>query len=73
MVLRIRLTNPIMHCGSRGQTVKLSFNSEHHQELEEAAARVFDVPVSSTHLSLSTVTDVADVVAPHFLLLVLLI
>ncbi|XP_049912361.1 synaptonemal complex protein 2-like [Epinephelus moara] len=40
-VLSVWLNNPIMHHNSRGQTVELKFNSEHHQELEEAAGRVF--------------------------------
>ncbi|XP_034416577.1 synaptonemal complex protein 2-like [Cyclopterus lumpus] len=43
-VLRVRLNNPIMHHNSRGQTVELNFNSEHHQELEEAAGKVFMDP-----------------------------
>ncbi|KAL7373737.1 hypothetical protein ABVT39_013536 [Epinephelus coioides] len=40
-VLSVWLNNPIMHHNSRGQTVELKFNSEHHRELEEAAGRVF--------------------------------
>nr|XP_046227972.1 synaptonemal complex protein 2-like isoform X2 [Scatophagus argus] len=40
-VLSVRLNNPIMHHNSRGQTVELKFHSEHHQDLEEAAGRVF--------------------------------
>ncbi|XP_041817839.1 synaptonemal complex protein 2-like [Chelmon rostratus] len=40
-VLSVRLNNPIMHHNSRGQTVVLNFDSEHHRELEEAAGRVF--------------------------------
>ncbi|XP_044196334.1 synaptonemal complex protein 2-like isoform X2 [Thunnus albacares] len=40
-VLSVRLNNPIMHLNSRGQTVKLTFDPEHHRQLEEAAGRVF--------------------------------
>ncbi|KAG8009696.1 Guanine nucleotide-binding protein G(s) subunit alpha [Nibea albiflora] len=40
-VLSVRLNNPIMHHNSRGQTVQLNFDCEHHRELEEAAGRVF--------------------------------
>nr|XP_008300519.1 PREDICTED: uncharacterized protein LOC103372613 [Stegastes partitus] len=40
-VLSVQLNNPIMHHGSRGQTVQLSFKCEHHRELQEAAGRVF--------------------------------
>ncbi|XP_035531705.1 uncharacterized protein sycp2l isoform X2 [Morone saxatilis] len=40
-VLSVRLNNPIMHHNSRGQTVELNFDCEHHRELEEAAGRVF--------------------------------
>ncbi|KAM7389968.1 hypothetical protein PAMA_008242 [Pampus argenteus] len=40
-VLSIRLNNPIMHLNSRGQTVKMTFDPEHHKQLEEAAGRVF--------------------------------
>ncbi|XP_027136815.1 synaptonemal complex protein 2-like isoform X2 [Larimichthys crocea] len=40
-VLCVRLNNPIMHHNSRGQTVELNFDCEHHRELEEAAGRVF--------------------------------
>ncbi|XP_051240901.1 synaptonemal complex protein 2-like isoform X4 [Dicentrarchus labrax] len=40
-VLSVQLNNPIMHHNSRGQTVELNFDCEHHRELEEAAGRVF--------------------------------
>ncbi|KAM6971550.1 synaptonemal complex protein 2-like [Tautogolabrus adspersus] len=49
-VLRVRLSNPIMHHNSRGQTVELTFNSEHHQDLEEAARRIFMKENSSPHI-----------------------
>ncbi|KAM8730890.1 synaptonemal complex protein 2-like isoform 4-T7 [Acanthopagrus schlegelii] len=39
-VLSVHLNKPIMHHYSRGQTVKLTFDPEHHRELEEAAGRV---------------------------------
>lgn len=42
------MNNPIMHHNSRGQGVKLSFDSDHHRDLEEAAGRVFTVPVCLT-------------------------
>lgn len=44
-VLIIWLNNPIRHHNVRGQTVELTFNCKHHEELEEAAGRVFMVPV----------------------------
>ncbi|XP_070784622.1 synaptonemal complex protein 2-like [Enoplosus armatus] len=49
-VLSVRLNNPIMHHNSRGQTVELNFDSEHHRELEEAAGRVFMKVKSSPRL-----------------------
>ncbi|XP_041670602.1 synaptonemal complex protein 2-like [Cheilinus undulatus] len=48
-VLSVRLKNPIMHHNSRGQTVELSFNTKHQQELEEVAERVFQKVSSSPH------------------------
>eukprot|EP00064_Thunnus_orientalis_P023547 superscaffoldBa00009008_g23794 len=45
-VLSVRLNNPIMHLNSRGQTVKLTFDPEHHRQLQEAAGRVFMVSSS---------------------------
>ncbi|MED6236004.1 hypothetical protein ATANTOWER_003142 [Ataeniobius toweri] len=48
MVLGVRLINPIMHLNIRGHMVELTFNTEHHRELEEAAGRVFKKEVSST-------------------------
>lgn len=45
VVLSVKMSNPIMHHNSRGQTVKLSFSCEHQTELEEAAQRVFMVSV----------------------------
>lgn len=47
-ILSIHLTNPIMHHNCRGQKVELTFDSELQEELEEAARRVFKVPVSVT-------------------------
>ncbi|XP_073344736.1 synaptonemal complex protein 2-like [Pagrus major] len=41
MVLTVHMNKPIVHHNSRGQTVKLNFDPEHHRELEEAAGRVF--------------------------------
>ncbi|XP_060889737.1 synaptonemal complex protein 2-like isoform X1 [Labrus mixtus] len=49
-VLCVRLSNPILHHNSRGQTVELTFNSEHQRDLEEAAGRVFTKEKSSTHI-----------------------
>ncbi|CAK6982995.1 synaptonemal complex protein 2-like isoform X3, partial [Scomber scombrus] len=40
-VLSVRLNNPIMHLDSKGQTVKLTFDPEHHRQLEEVAGSVF--------------------------------
>ncbi|XP_037829171.1 synaptonemal complex protein 2-like isoform X2 [Kryptolebias marmoratus] len=53
MVLRVKLTNPIMHQDIRGQTVELSFSCEHQQELEEAAGRVFNKIPSSPQPSVT--------------------
>lgn len=54
-VFTVQLNSPIMHHNSRGQKVELIFASEHHGQLEEAARRVFMVPVcfqsDSTHSS----------------------
>ncbi|XP_029970874.1 synaptonemal complex protein 2-like [Salarias fasciatus] len=41
MVFRVQLNNPIIHQGSRGHTVELTFSSEHHCELHKAVERVF--------------------------------
>ncbi|XP_013889633.1 synaptonemal complex protein 2-like isoform X2 [Austrofundulus limnaeus] len=41
-ILSVRMTNPIMHHSCRGQTVELTFSYDHREELEEAAARVFN-------------------------------
>ncbi|KAM7369507.1 hypothetical protein PAMP_010826 [Pampus punctatissimus] len=48
-VLSIRLNNPIMHLNSTGQTVKMTFDPEHHKQLEEAAGRVFMSSPRVTH------------------------
>ncbi|XP_074549789.1 synaptonemal complex protein 2-like isoform X1 [Halichoeres trimaculatus] len=40
-ILRVHLSLPILHQNCEGQTVELTFNSEHQQHLEEAAYRVF--------------------------------
>ncbi|XP_069576290.1 synaptonemal complex protein 2-like [Brachyistius frenatus] len=57
-VLSIQLNNPIMHHNSRGQTVELSFNSQYHRELEEAAESVFMV----SKLQSSACTDAGGTV-----------
>ncbi|KAM4718098.1 synaptonemal complex protein 2-like isoform 3-T3 [Anableps anableps] len=44
-VLSVWLTSPIMHLNTRSHVVELTFNPDHHRELEEAAGRVFNVPV----------------------------
>ncbi|XP_026218733.1 synaptonemal complex protein 2-like isoform X2 [Anabas testudineus] len=50
VVLSVKMSNPIMHHNSRGQTVKLSFSCEHQTELEEAAQRVFMRAQSSSQV-----------------------
>ncbi|XP_053716214.1 synaptonemal complex protein 2-like isoform X3 [Synchiropus splendidus] len=40
-VLRVHLISPITHLGNTGQTVKILFNPEDHQDLEESLKAVF--------------------------------
>ncbi|KAM3593298.1 uncharacterized protein V6R79_009809 [Siganus canaliculatus] len=47
------LKNPIMHLQSSGRTVELSFPSDHHRALEEAAARVFTEGLRSPPVDLT--------------------
>ncbi|XP_035854076.1 synaptonemal complex protein 2 [Sander lucioperca] len=49
-VLSVQLNTPIMHQNSRGRTVELNFDPEHHRDLEEAAGRVFMKVKSSSPL-----------------------
>ncbi|XP_028428502.1 synaptonemal complex protein 2-like, partial [Perca flavescens] len=49
-VLSVQLNTPIMHQDSRGRTVELNFDPEHHRDLEEAAGRVFMKVKSSSPL-----------------------
>ncbi|XP_039646756.1 synaptonemal complex protein 2-like [Perca fluviatilis] len=49
-VLSVQLNTPIMHQDSRGRTVVLNFDPEHHRDLEEAAGRVFMKVKSSSPL-----------------------
>ncbi|XP_074549790.1 synaptonemal complex protein 2-like isoform X2 [Halichoeres trimaculatus] len=49
-ILRVHLSLPILHQNCEGQTVELTFNSEHQQHLEEAAYRVFKTPNTAEHL-----------------------
>ncbi|KAF7649907.1 hypothetical protein LDENG_00134240 [Lucifuga dentata] len=48
VILSVHLINPIMHHNTSSQTVQLTFSSQHHRQVEEAAERVFKKPVSST-------------------------
>lgn len=41
VMLRARLSHPIMHQGNRGHTVELTFSSEHRSELQKAAEQAF--------------------------------
>lgn len=45
-VLSVQMNNPIMHHNCRGQRVELTFDSEHHEQLEEAVRRVFKVSLT---------------------------
>lgn len=47
-ILRVHLNKPITHHNCSGQTVELTFDSEHHDQLQEAARTVFKVHVSFT-------------------------
>ncbi|XP_056869338.1 synaptonemal complex protein 2-like [Takifugu flavidus] len=40
-ILRVHLNKPITHHNCSGQTVALTFDSEHHEQLQEAARRVY--------------------------------
>ncbi|CAJ1081595.1 synaptonemal complex protein 2-like isoform X1 [Xyrichtys novacula] len=48
IILSVHLKDPIMHQNNPFKTVKLSFNSELYQQLEEAAYRVFKKHQSSS-------------------------
>lgn len=47
-VLRVQLNKPVTHHNCSGQTVALTFDPEHHEQLQEAARRVFKVRVGFT-------------------------
>lgn len=43
--MSVQLNNPITHHDCSGQTVELTFDPKHQEQLEDAARRVFWVPV----------------------------